>query len=284
MRPRVGRRRGRRTHCGCFGSGLRDRLRAIRRGVSRKNRRTAEKDVRDLGQFVADGLGVLGAPTTDGGGGRPGQSRCCGDPSRRCTVKVVWTQASSKTQARNAPAVDVVLSALKTKIMRRRQEQPLTDLPNEEGDCRPRGEWTQVAVAVHCRGPEWLHSLPSPWFRRPQDRLGLKPPQPQSAPPLNLLFTSAAIHAVLSLGGRPTIPQFSTLAHFHRATCLANHSSSPTQSFSPPSGQLLVTSSPPVPLLAHRHGRCHEGPKFPGTVSIPALVAGQPAITGRVPR
>lgn len=40
----------------------------------------------------------------------------------------------------------------------------------------------------------------------------------------------------------------STLAHFHRATRLANHSSSPAQTFSPPSCQLLVTSSPPVPL------------------------------------
>lgn len=183
--------------------------------------------------------------------------------------------------------------------MRRRQEQPLTDLPNEEGDCRPRGEWTQVAVAVHCRGPEWLHSLPSPWFRRPQDRLGLKPPQPQSAPPLNLLFTSAAIHAVLSLGGRPpptthsaamlpkccsSTQQVSTLAHFHRATRLANHSSSPAQTFSPPSCQLLVTSSPPVPLWGTGAERCHENQKFPGPVSIPALVAGQPAITSRVPR
>lgn len=61
-RPRVGRRRGRRTtHCGCFGSGLRDRLRAIRRGVLRKYRRTAEKDIRDLGQFVARGRGVFGS-------------------------------------------------------------------------------------------------------------------------------------------------------------------------------------------------------------------------------
>lgn len=259
MRPRVGRRRGRRTHCGCFGSGLRDRLRAIRRGVSRKYRRTAEKDMRDLGQFAADGLGVVGAPTTEDGGGGPVQSRSCGDPSRCCTVKlqVVWTQASSKTQAKNAPAVDVVLSALTTKIMRRRQERPLTDLPNEEGDCRPRGEWTQVAVAVHCRGPEWLHSLPSPWFRRPQDRLGLKPPQPQSAPPLNLLFTSAAIHAVLSLGGRPTIPQFSTRAHFHRATRLANHSSSPDSHSNlfaaklPVAGH-LISSRPPFGAPARK--------------------------------
>lgn len=182
--------------------------------------------------------------------------------------------------------------------MRRRQEQPLTDLPNEEGDCRPRGEWTQVAVAVHCRGPEWLHSLPSPWFRRPQDRLGLKPPQPQSAPPLNLLFTSAAIHAVLSLGGRPP-------HHTQRRNApqmlLVDSKSLNTRTFSPrhppcepfllsrsnlfaaklPVAGHLISSRPP---LGHRRGRCHENQKFPGPVSIPALVAGQPAITGRVPR
>lgn len=43
----------------------------------------------------------------------------------------------------------------------------------------------------------------------------------------------------------------------------------------------LISSRPP---LGHRRGRCHENQKFPGPVSIPALVAGQPAITGRVPR
>lgn len=134
--------------------------------------------------------------------------------------------------------------------MRRRQEQPLTDLPNEEGDCRPRGEWTQVAVAVHCRGPEWLHSLPSPWFRRPQDRLGLKPPQPQSAPPLNLLFTSAAIHAVHSLGGRPpppphTAPQCSPNA----ARRLNKSQHSHMHIFSAPPALRTI---PPLPLKPFR--------------------------------
>lgn len=145
--------------------------------------------------------------------------------------------------------------------MRRRPGQPLTDLPNEEGDCRPRGEWTQVAVAVHCRGPEWLHSLPSPWFRRPQDRLGLKPPQPQARlrstffSPLQPSTSAGAPTSDHTQHTQRQCSQHPTLAHF-TAPPAPRNCSFLFAAKRPVAGHLI---SPPVPLLGHRHGRCHEG-------------------------